>query len=314
MNYELNTDITWKGELTGPVAVLLGGSSAEREVSLETGTAVLEALRAENIEAEPVDTQAENWLKQVSENYQHVFIALHGGDGEGGKVQGALEQIGVSYTGSGVLGSALALDKMRCKHMWQGMGLPTPMFAELKQDSDWQNIIERWNKVIVKPACEGSSIGMTIASSAQELADAYQLARQYGEVMVEQWIQGAEFTVAILGDQSLPVIRMETDHGFYDYEAKYISDDTRYFCPCGLDEKQENTLRELAIKAFNSVSASGWGRVDFMQDELGQFYLLEVNTVPGMTSHSLVPMAAKAAGLSFSQLVAEIFRISLMKS
>jgi D-alanine-D-alanine ligase len=192
------------------------------------------------------------------------------------------------------------------------MKLPSPQFAELSVDSDWAGIIQRWGKVIVKPAREGSSIGMSIATSAAQLQQAYELASQYQcAVMVEQWIQGAEFTVAILGAEALPVIRLETDHGFYDFDAKYIADDTRYICPCGLDEEKEQELKTLALAAFHSLGCSGWGRVDFMQDEQGKLYLLEVNTVPGMTSHSLVPMAAKAAGVSFDQLVVEILRLSL---
>ena len=222
--------------------------------------------------------------------------------------------MGVSYTGSGVTASAWAMDKVRFKYLWQDMGLPTPPFAEINDESDLVKVIQQFGRVIVKPSSEGSSIGMTIASTAEELSAAYMAAREYGDsVMVEQWVQGAEFTVAILGEQTLPAIRLETDHGFYDYDAKYIAEDTRYICPCGLNEKLERQLQQLALAAFTSIGCTGWGRVDVMQDDQGNFQLLEVNTVPGMTSHSLVPMAAKAAGLSFQQLVAEILSLSLNK-
>ncbi len=304
--------IDLKSQLQTPVAVLFGGRSAERDVSLQSGEAVIAALRANQIPVEAIDTKDNDWLERVANNHRHAFIALHGGDGEDGTIQGALENIDVSYTGSGVTASALAMDKVRCKYLWQGMGLPTPHFAELNDKSDLAEIIEQFGKVIVKPSCEGSSIGMTIATTAEELSAAFSAAKEYDDsVMVEQWVQGAEFTIAVLGDRALPAIRLETDHGFYDYDAKYISDDTRYICPCGLDESLEQKLKELALAAFTSVGCEGWGRVDVMQDEQGDFYLLEVNTVPGMTSHSLVPMGAKAAGLSFEQLVAEILRLSL---
>lgn len=309
----VSTDNRWQEQLQTPIAVLLGGKSAEREVSLLSGEAVLQALQTKNIAAEAIDTMNDSWLQTVEKNYRHCFIALHGGDGEDGTVQAALEHIGVSYTGSGVTASALAMDKVRCKYLWQSMNLPTPEFAELSDNSDWDSIIGQWDKAIVKPTHEGSSIGMAIAATASELATAYTAAKAFDDaVMVEQWIDGAEFTVAILGESPLPVIRLETDNRFYDYDAKYISDDTRYICPCGLTTSQEQHLQQLAVSAFTSVGCSGWGRADFMQDERGDFYLLEVNTVPGMTTHSLVPMAAKAAGLSFEQLVVEILRLSVV--
>lgn len=313
MNYSSDNDKSWKAGLKSPVAVLLGGKTAERAVSLQSGEAILAALRAQNIAAEAVDTQDDSWIKTVAERYQHVFIALHGGDGEGGSVQGALDSIDVTYTGSGVMASAIALDKVRCKYLWRGMELPTPSFCELSINSHWDDIIRQWGKVIVKPASEGSSIGMAIATTGTELKAAYEIASQYqGAVMAEQWVQGAEFTVAILGKETLPVIRLETDHGFYDYEAKYISTDTRYICPCGLSANQEQELKKMALDAFHSVGCEGWGRVDFMQDESDNFFLLEVNTVPGMTDHSLVPMAAKEASVNFEELVAEILRLSLL--
>jgi D-alanine-D-alanine ligase len=312
MNGVRDHDKAWQQLLQSPVAVLLGGNSAERDVSLQSGAAIIAALRAEGIAVQAFDYAESGCLNSIAKDYKHCFIALHGGDGEDGTVQAELERLAVSYTGSGVEASALAMDKVACKKLWLELGLPTPEFAELSAISDWQQIIEQWGKVIVKPAHEGSSIGMAIANTAAELEQAYHAASEYdGVVMVEQWVRGSEFTVAILGERALPVIRLETDHGFYDYDAKYLSDDTRYICPCGLAPEQEQQLKQLALAAFNSVGCKGWGRADFMQDEAGKFYLLEVNTVPGMTSHSLVPMAAKAAGSSFDQLVAEILRLSI---
>lgn len=302
----------WRKQLGSPVAVLMGGTSAEREVSLQSGRAVLSALQKQDIKAVAVDTKEQGWLQNLQNNYAHAFIALHGPGGEDGTVQGALETIGISYTGSGVMASALAMDKLRCKQLWLGMGLPTPDFSVLQADSDFSGLMDKWKTAIVKPAREGSSIGMSKVKDAEELAAAFEMASNYDSLVIaEQWVNGAEFTVAILGDKALPAICLETDNSFYDYEAKYISEETRYLCPCGLDEKHEAELLEIAQQAFASLSCQGWGRVDFMQDEKGRFLLLEVNTVPGMTSHSLVPMAAKAVGMEFDQLVAEILRLSI---
>jgi D-alanine-D-alanine ligase len=308
----LQAQPVWAEQLTTPVAVLLGGNSAEREVSLQSGAAIVAALQKLGIAVEAIDTAEPGWLQRVENNFAHVFIALHGAEGENGTVQGALQMLGVSYTGSGVMASALAMDKLRTKLLWQGMGFPTPAFVRLSADSDWESIIKHWGEAIVKPASEGSSIGMSRVSSAAELKAAYEQAARYdSNVIAEQWISGAEFTVAVLGDSALPVIRLETDNSFYDYEAKYLSEQTRYLCPCGLDAEAEQHLQKLALHAFNSLGCKTWGRVDFMQDSQGDFYALEVNTVPGMTSHSLVPMAAKAAGLEFDQLVARILALSL---
>jgi D-alanine-D-alanine ligase len=240
-----------------------------------------------------------------------AFIALHGPGGEDGSMQGALQTMGIPYTGSGVLGSALAMDKVRSKQLWQGMGLATGGFVTLAADTDWQQVIDRFSKVFVKPACEGSSIGMASADSAVALQQAYAVASDYvGEVLAEQFIDGPEYTVAVLGDEALPSIRMETDNEFYDYEAKYLSEETRYHCPSDLNEAEEAQIAELALRAFRSVGCSVWGRVDVMRDADGDFYVLEVNTIPGMTSHSLVPMAAAVAGMDIAALVRRIVELS----
>ncbi len=293
------------------VAVLLGGDSAEREVSLQSGATVVEALQSNGLSVRKVDPADRDWIGQL-DGVAFAFNALHGPGGEDGTIQGALEFLGIPYSGSGVLGSALAMDKLRSKQLWQGIGVSTGAFVDLEQGSDWQGIIDRLGKVFVKPACEGSSIGMAPASDAASLAAAYEQASAYGDgVIAEQFIDGPEYTVAILGDRALPSIRMETDNEFYDYEAKYLSDDTRYHCPSGLTETEEAEVGELALQAFQSLGCAIWGRVDTMRDSDGRFYVLEVNTIPGMTSHSLVPMAARAAGLSIEALVAEITTLSL---
>jgi D-alanine-D-alanine ligase len=300
--------------LTSPVAVLYGGDSAEREVSLESGQACFNALRNLQIATVLIDTNTDGWWQRIASQFKHVFVALHGRGGEDGTVQGLLEYLGVSYTGSGVGASALAMDKLRTKQLWRGIDLPTPEFEVLHADSDWQSIIARFGVVMVKPAHEGSSVGMAKVDNAAALQAAYGVAAQYDAVVIaERCIVGAEFTVAILGGRALPAIGLETDSMFYDYEAKYISNDTRYLSPCGLAADKEAELQALALAAFDSVGCRGWGRVDVMQDTTGKFYLLEVNTVPGMTSHSLVPMAAKAAGLSFDQLVVAILDASLSR-
>ena len=299
-------------QLTTPVAVLYGGRSAERDVSLESGRAIFNALQTLQVAAQLIDTQEAGWWKRIGSEFAHVFIALHGRGGEDGTVQGLLESLSVTYTGSGVLASALAMDKLRTKQLWRGINLSTPDFELLGAGSNWQEIVARFCTVMVKPAHEGSSVGMAKVSSATDLEAAYRAAAKFDAVVLaERCITGAEFTVAVLGDRALPAIRLETDNVFYDYEAKYISNDTRYLCPCGLSTEKEAELQALAVAAFNSVGCVGWGRVDVMQDANGKFYLLEVNTVPGMTSHSLVPMAAKAAGLGFDQLVATILRDGL---
>jgi D-alanine-D-alanine ligase len=253
-------------------------------------------------------------LQQLPQyNLDRVFIALHGPGGEDGTLQGALEYLDLPYTGSGVLASALAMDKLRCKQMWQGIGLPTAEFAILEQQSDWAKILRQLGgKAMVKPACEGSSIGMSRAESPAQLQSAWAEAAKYATtVIAESLMEGEEYTVAILAEQVLPSVRIQSNDVFYDYQAKYFSDETQYFCPAGLSDAREQELRILAMQAFKTVGCSGWGRVDVMVDADNRFQLLEVNTVPGMTSHSLVPMAAKAAGLDFDQLVLAILGASV---
>ena len=297
----------------GRVGLLYGGTSSEREVSLMSGDAVHQALLNLAVDVVAIDA-GENLLQRLPD-YQldRVFIALHGPGGEDGTLQGALEYLNLPYTGSGVLASALAMDKLRCKQMWQGMGLPTSDFTLLDANSDWSSVLQRLGaNVMVKPAAEGSSIGMSRAQTPEQLQAAWLEASQYNtSVIVEPLLPGPEYTVAILDGQILPSIRIESNAEFYDYQAKYFSDQTQYLCPSELSETREQELQTLCLQAFNSVGCRGWGRVDVMVDSDGQFQLLEVNTVPGMTSHSLVPMAAKAAGLSFDQLVGKILEGSL---
>ena len=294
----------------GDIAVLLGGTSAEREVSLQSGATVAVALEARGYRVRRVDPADQDWIAQL-QGVDFAFNALHGPGGEDGTMQGALAALGIPGSGSGVLGSALAMDKVRSKLLWQGAGIATAGFVSLTEDTEWQEIIDRFGKVFVKPACEGSSIGMSCADSATSLAEAYREASQYGaEVLAEKFIDGPEYTVAILGDEALPSISMETDNAFYDYEAKYLSDDTRYHCPSGLDDAAEAEVAELALRAFRTVGCAVWGRVDTMRDADGTFYVLEVNTIPGMTSHSLVPMAARASGLEVEDLVERIVALS----
>ncbi|MBC6907335.1 D-alanine--D-alanine ligase [Saccharophagus sp. K07] len=300
-------------EQLGVVAVLYGGTSAEREISLRSGAAVINALREEGVAVEPVDV-GENPLQQLQKlKVDRVFIALHGAGGEDGKIQALLEWMNLPYTGSGIAASALCMDKLRTKQLWRGCGLSTPDYAVLNSSSDWNLIIEQLGgEAMVKPCHEGSSIGMAKVKSAAELQQAFEAAQRYDRlVLAERYIRGAEYTVAILDGIALPPIKLETNHQFYDFSAKYQANDTRYICPCGLNDADERRLKQLAADAFNAAGASGWGRVDVMADANGNFYLLELNTVPGMTDHSLVPMAAKAAGYSFNQLVLAILSQTL---
>lgn len=296
----------------GKVAVLMGGPSAEREVSLKSGRAVLEALKRKGVDAHGIDADRGVLLQLVEGRFERVFIALHGRWGEDGVIQGALEVLGLPYTGSGVLGSALAMDKLRCKYLWSSVGIATPEYAVLTLDSDLSAVAAHLGfPVFVKPAREGSSFGITKARSVHELQGAWDSARRFDDqVIVERAIEGAEITAALLGDEELPLIRIETDREFYDYEAKYILDTTRYFCPSGLESAAEISIRKLARRAFEVLDCGGWGRVDFMLDRAGKPYALEANTVPGMTDHSLVPKAAKQAGIDFEDLVVRILETS----
>ena len=299
----------------GKVAVMFGGTSAEREVSLKSGAAVLKALQAQGIDAHAFDPKDQPLSALEAQAFDRVFIVLHGRGGEDGTMQGALQLHDMPYTGSGVLGSALAMDKIRCKFLFSAHGLPTAPFrvAQKGDDIDYAAMLAQLNgKVMVKPANEGSSIGMSAATTAAELEQALALAFEYDDaVLVEQWINGREFTVSMLDGQALPVIEMRTPRAFYDYEAKYQSNSTEYLCPAPISAEQTASLQQSAMAAFKAVGASGWGRVDAMLDSDGQFRLLEVNTVPGMTEKSLVPMAARAAGYSFEQLVVKILEQAL---
>lgn len=296
----------------GKVAVLMGGWSAEREISLISGEAVLRALQEQGIDAHAVDVTHDIARVLLAEQFTRAFIVLHGRGGEDGSMQGLLETMAIPYTGSAVLGSALAMDKLRTKQVWQAAGLATPEYVVLDSEADCTRALQTLGlPMIVKPVLEGSSIGMSKVETAEELTPAWKLARDcQGEVIAERWITGKEYTAAILGEQVLPMIRLVTPHKFYDYDAKYKATDTQYLCPCGLTPDVEAGFAELALKAFRAVAASGWGRVDFMVDAEGQPWLIEVNTVPGMTDHSLVPMAAKQAGISFAQLVTRILQAS----
>ena len=292
----------------GKVAVLLGGKSAEREVSLMSGNAVLEALRSRGVDAHGFDPSLRPLEDLLREKFSRVFIALHGRYGEDGTVQGALELLNIPYTGSGVMASALAMDKWRTKLVWQAVGIPTPRFEILTAASDFSAVAATLGlPLIVKPSREGSTIGLTKVVQADQLEAAYHLAAQHDPmVLAEQFISGMELTASILGGTALPLIRIAAASGLYDYHAKYFAEDTQYLCPSGLPEGEEKKLQALALRAFDIVGCSGWGRVDIMLDPSGSPHLLEVNTSPGMTSHSLVPMAAKACGLSFPDLVVRI--------
>lgn len=292
----------------GKVAVLMGGKSAEREISLKSGTMVLNALKKRRVDAHAFDPRDQRLEELVARQFDRVFVALHGRFGEDGTVQGALEYLGIPYTGSGVMASALAMDKWRTKLLWLAAGLPTPPYELMTEGGNHAGLAARLGlPLMVKPACEGSSIGMSKVTSVEKLGAAYELAAQYDKVVVaERFIEGVELTAGILDDEPLPLIRLETPRVFYDYEAKYFADDTRYICPCGLPDGQEERVQQVALAAFRLLGCSGWGRVDLMLDRAGSPYLLEVNTIPGMTDHSLVPMAARAKGMSFEDLVVRI--------
>lgn len=298
-------------EQFGRVAVLFGGTSAERPISLISGHAVLGALQAAGVNAEAFDPAERSW--EEIRQFDRAFIVLHGRGGEDGTVQGMLELLNIPYTGSGVLASGLGMDKARTKLLWLGAGLPTPEYRRLSHGMDFSAVVRELGlPLMVKPSHEGSSIGMRKVEKAEELQPAFEFASTYDrDVFAERWVTGAEYTCSILGDRALPVIRMKTDRNFYDFEAKYQRNDTQYLIPCGLSAESEAAMQDVALRAFRAVGARGWGRIDVMTDDQGCFWLLEVNTVPGMTDHSLVPMAAKAAGLDFTALVLTILRQTL---
>jgi D-alanine-D-alanine ligase len=296
----------------GRVAVAMGGNSAEREVSLDSGRNVLAALKARGVDAHAIDGIPALLDALRAGHFARVFNILHGRGGEDGVLQGALDSLGVPYTGSRVLGSALSMDKIRTKQVWESVGLPTPRYARFSIGDDIGAAIESLGMpVVVKPSHEGSSVGISRVRSPSDLAGALELAVRYdGELVVEQLIDGAEYTVGILQGEALPSIRIVPKGEFYDYHAKYVADDTQYICP-GLDAAGERDIRDLALRAFTAVDCTGWGRVDLMRNAAGQFFLLEVNTTPGMTSHSLVPKAARAIGIEFDELCWRILQTSL---
>lgn len=301
-------------EKFGKVAVLMGGWSAERDVSLKSGAAVLAAMQQRGIDAHGIDVQRDTVIEKLKQgDYDRVFNILHGPGGEDGVIQGVLEILGIPYTGSGVMASALAMDKLRTKQLLDGIGLPTPNYMVLDEDTDYEYVAANLGlPVMVKPAQQGSSIGMSKVERTENLHSAWQTAAQFeGAVIAEQWIEGREYTVAILGDEVLPAILLETPRTFYDYEAKYLSNDTRYICPCGLPPEQEAQLQRLALSTFQALGAKGWGRVDLFIDKQDRPWIIELNTLPGMTDHSLVPMAAKAAGIAFDELAVRILEQTL---
>ncbi|GAB5604436.1 D-alanine--D-alanine ligase [Sideroxyarcus sp. TK5] len=292
----------------GKVAVLFGGRSAEREVSLKSGAAVLAALLRSGVDVHAFDP-AERELSELKRGkFDRVFVMLHGRGGEDGTVQGALELMGIPYTGSGVMASAIGMDKWRTKLIWQAAGLPIPEYEALTAPTDWNAVAEHLDlPLFMKPACEGSSVGVIKVKKVEDLPAAYAQAAKHDKVVIaESFMSGGEYTVAILNGKALPAIKIEPANEFYDYEAKYLRDDTRYLCPCGLDVEQEAEMQHMAQLGFQLIGGQGWGRVDFLRGEDGKMYLLEVNTAPGMTDHSLVPMAARQAGIGFDQLVLQI--------
>jgi len=296
----------------GKVAVLMGGPSSEREISFLSGNAVLEALKSRGVDAHPFDPAKRSLYELKTEGFSRAFIALHGRFGEDGTVQGALEVLGIAYTGSGVMGSALAMDKWRTKLVWLASGIPTPRYRMVDAQTDWWSIVaELGLPVIVKPAREGSTIGLTKVASVDhdELAVAYRDAAQHDNlVLAEQFVDGIELTASILNDRALPLIRIEAPQGNYDYHNKYFSDETRYYCPSGIPDATERAIQAQSLQAFLLVGATGWGRLDLILCPDGSWQFLEVNTSPGMTGHSLVPMAAKQAGIAFPDLCIEILR------
>ncbi len=292
----------------GKVAVLMGGRSAEREISLKSGAMVLSALKNKGVDAHAFDPRDQGLEQLLAQHFDRVFIALHGRFGEDGTVQGALEYLGIPYTGSGVMASALAMDKLRTKLIWLAGGIPTPRYAQLDAATDYPALVADLGlPLVIKPVHEGSSIGVSKVASIEKIGAAYELAGRYDDVVIaEQFIDGPELTVGILDDAALPLVRIEAPQGNYDYQNKYFGSDTKYHCPSGLPPDQESAIQSQALQAFRLLGCSGWGRIDLMLDKSGNPSFLEMNTIPGMTDHSLVPMAARARGISFEGLVVRI--------
>jgi len=298
----------------GRVAVLMGGDSSEREISLLSGNAVLEALLTSGVDAIGIDTGKDFFAAISGEIFDRAFIMLHGSHGEDGRVQAVLDLMNIPYTGSGHMASALAMDKVRSKLIWMAQGLPSPEFELLYDSTDWQAVIDRLGDCFVKPVNDGSSLGIKQANDPESLKEAFEYACQFDDVvMAESKIEGPEYTVPIVNRQVLPAIELRPKNAFYDYEAKYEADDTEYLCPCDLNDEEDQSIRSLSGEAYQLIGCEGWGRVDLMRDREGTFWLLEVNTVPGMTSHSLVPKSASVAGMDFNTLVLEILKGSLQK-
>ncbi|MFK5985020.1 MAG: D-alanine--D-alanine ligase [Pseudomonadota bacterium] len=298
--------------VSGKIGVLLGGDSQEREVSLDSGQAVYESLKNQNVDVIKIDIcnkKKASWLEQI-QNIDFAFIALHGRGGEDGKIQALLELLEIPYTGSSVTASAVAMNKLLSKQIWTANSLPTPEYVLMDEQTNISKMAAKIGfPMMIKPAHEGSSIGISKVNGEQEIDAAFALARKFDPIVIaEQWINGKEYTASIVAKEVLPLIRLQTPREFYDYQAKYKLDDTLYFCPCGLEQEIEQQVQQLAKKAFASIGCIGWGRVDFMLDEKQQPWLIELNTVPGLTSHSLVPMAAKQAGKSFDQLIISIIK------
>ncbi len=298
----------------GKVAVLMGGPSAEREISLISGKAVLEALRSKGVDAYAFDPKERDLFDLRREGFGRAFIALHGRFGEDGTVQGALEVMRVPYTGSGVMGSALAMDKWRTKLVWDASGIPTPRFAMVGPATNWEKVVEALGlPLIIKPAREGSSIGVTKVMTPADVRPAYELAARLDELVIaEEFVKGQELTASVLGDVALPLIRIEAPEGKYDYQNKYFTDDTKYYCPSGIDPDIEDEIRALTLKSFRVLGCRGWGRADLILTPEGRYTFIEMNTSPGMTGHSLVPMAAKQAGLSYADLCVRILEMATL--
>jgi D-alanine-D-alanine ligase len=302
--------------MNGKVAVLMGGPSAEREISLISGKAVLEALRSKGVDAHAFDPAERELFELKREGFQRAFIALHGRFGEDGTVQGALETMRIPYTGSGVMGSALAMDKWRTKLVWDASGIPTPRFAMVGDTTDWEKLAEVLGlPLIVKPAREGSTLGLTRVEAAAQLPAAYALAAKYDALVIaEEFITGHELTAAVLGETALPLVRIVAPQGNYDYQNKYFTDDTKYYCPAGIPDALEDEIRAVTLKSFRVLGCRGWGRADVILRDDGTYSFLEMNTSPGMTGHSLVPIAARAAGMDYAQLCVTILEDASLDS